>query len=437
MNIYLQKTLYVGLIGALSYLLMWNLEPRHYLIILNNLWYWIVGLLIISLWFDTRHIRISSEWWVLFALIGIIGFLSTQSSTNYLISSIKIKLDFFIISLGFLLYAVLKDRLIDYAAPILLIIVLVFIVGSVPTSLPEIFVENESRQGLWSVYYDPASMFSLTFYNHLRHFSYHAFIALCCAYILLRHFSESVGNAVEKSPNKHFLNTVLIFFLWLILLVCYIAVILAYGRASLVALVVFVGIDVYLRHDLKKAIQSALCVSAIILLTYLILYYSPLGSISELFFSSFLKGQNKELLDGVNSISSGRLVMWIKGLQAVQHSPVYGLGSSSAVWAIGDVGGLRVAHPHNTFIQLIMDYGFLGAAIIIYTLIKFFKQFIVKLPVKSVDESLRRSLLAFVLAYFVFAIFDGVFYHPYPMLHFSIIVAILSALHFNTINGGE
>ena len=404
--------------GTITIFLIWNLGKGNYYIILHNLKLIVIGLIIYSLFVDTKQARLKLDWWIYIALFGVMAFLSTHASHDYLISSIKISLDFYIVAFCFLVYVIFFEQLPRMVMPILLIVVLAFLLISVPTTVSELIfqipVENKEH---WLKGQELTASFEFTYYRHIRHFSYHAFIASCCAFILLKYCGPNV-----------FLKSIAI----VMLAICFFSMLLAYGRGSFIAFAVFLMIDAWLEVGPLKALKQASIAALVSLGFYFLIYFTSIGIIPEFLFSSFLRGDianPQELAESVNVLSSGRLEMWVYSIEQALESPVFGHGSGSAHWLFKGTNHAYAGQPHNVVVQFIMDFGFLGGAVLCFLAAKMLVRLSVKFNVSSRDELLRRSLFAFVLAYSIFSFSDGLFFHPLPMMNFAVVLTLLLALH--------
>jgi O-antigen ligase len=85
--------------------------------------------------------------------------------------------------------------------------------------------------------------------------------------------------------------------------------------------------------------------------------------------------------EGLNAISAGRLDgIWLPLLPEVMRSPVYGSGLGSILWCEAmRVGGgasvLRVTHPHNAYLQALLDMGIAGLVVLCAYLFHVWKGF--------------------------------------------------------------
>lgn len=70
---------------------------------------------------------------------------------------------------------------------------------------------------------------------------------------------------------------------------------------------------------------------------------------------------------GLNAFSAGRLEdIWLPLLPSISKSPFLGSGLSSILWsdAMREGSILQVTHPHNAFLRVLLDMGFIGLALL-------------------------------------------------------------------------
>jgi O-antigen ligase len=424
MNINKNGSNFGSTVNAIIYLsvvicfLISSITKEHFLVLTSALQPLVIGLLIYSLFVDTKHIKNGLNWWVYFLIFGLIAFLSTHGSHDYLISSIKIVLDFYILAFCFLVYVIFFKEIPRLALPTLFLVVLVFVVVAAPLTLSEIILQTRfDDRAIWSQGGGLTSSFKLTFYNHIRHFSSHAFIASCCAYILL------------KSVHG---NTFLKFATYFLITFCVFSMLLAYGRGSILAFLAFIAIDSYFQSGVSKAVKNLSLTVLAILVFYTLLYFTSLGVITEFLFSSVLRGNETTQLgitQRVNAVSSGRVDMWLYGIERALSSPIFGHGAGSALWLFEGTPYVFAVHPHNSLVQFVMDFGFLGAAILFFVFAKAMWSMSVCFSSAIDNEYLRRSLVSFFFAYILFSFTDGLLYQPLPMMNFFLILAVLIATH--------
>ena len=402
-------------LSIIIYVLVWCLQIGSFYLTLNTLRNLVLAMVVSTLFVDRLKIRVSMDLWVWMALFGIIAFLSTHASQNYLVSSIKLSLDLFILAFGIMLVVLFSNQLHRIAHPLLLLIVLVFVLLSGPATFTELIsqIPKEDRE-VWSKGFNLTHSFELSHYEHLRMFSFHAFIASCSAYILLRRCNESM---IVRG------------FYLLLFSVCFFGLLLAYGRGSLLAFFSFIAAEAFWSDGVKSAIKATGAVAASAFIVYLALYFSPLGVITEYLLGSFNRGgEAGEIVQVTDAVASGRLSMWSLGLEQAMTSPIFGHGASSAAWLFDGSPHSYASQPHNMIIQYCMDYGFIGAALFAIVAFRFLLPLLKRYDLSSSGERARRSLVAFVFGFFVYGLTDGIFYHPFPMAHFAVLMAVLVSL---------
>ena len=114
---------------------------------------------------------------------------------------------------------------------------------------------------------------------------------------------------------------------------------------------------------------------------------------------------------GLNAISAGRVDdIWLPLLQEVWRSPIYGNGLGSILWsdAIRSDTILQVTHPHNAYLQALLDMGILGLLLLCAYFIHVWKGFRIlsKHPQLSPAErgfyeGAAAGLVSFMIAAFV------------------------------------
>jgi O-antigen ligase len=102
---------------------------------------------------------------------------------------------------------------------------------------------------------------------------------------------------------------------------------------------------------------------------------------------------------GSNTISSNRIEqIWLPLLPDVLRSPIYGSGLSSILWSDGMRGADEVTikgvgHPHNAYLEIVLDMGLIGLILVGAYFVHLWKGF----RALSVDPSLNPTLRGFYL----------------------------------------
>jgi O-antigen ligase len=81
---------------------------------------------------------------------------------------------------------------------------------------------------------------------------------------------------------------------------------------------------------------------------------------------------------GLNAISAGRVdEIWLPLLPEFLSSPIYGQGLGAILWSKAIRAGtiLQVTHPHNAYLQAVLDMGFLGLILLCAYFIHVWKGF--------------------------------------------------------------
>lgn len=144
------------------------------------------------------------------------------------------------------------------------------------------------------------------------------------------------------------------------------ALLFTFSRAAF-ASVMLVNVLYLLHHRNGKAllVLGMLCVAGLLLLPEAVYERMATG------FGS-----------GLNAITAGRLEgLWIPLLPEVLDSPIWGSGLSSILWsdAMHEAGGttvLVVTHPHNAYLEALLDVGLLGLAMILFFFFHIWRGFV-------------------------------------------------------------
>jgi len=86
------------------------------------------------------------------------------------------------------------------------------------------------------------------------------------------------------------------------------------------------------------------------------MFYSGAGTLSELSF------------ENPDFATSGRSIMWPEFTQEIEKKPWFGHGANKSE-ILADIVNPGIEHPHNDWLRLLYDYGFVGAALFGLTLL--------------------------------------------------------------------
>lgn len=87
------------------------------------------------------------------------------------------------------------------------------------------------------------------------------------------------------------------------------------------------------------------------------MFYSGSGTLAEI------------RADNADFATTGRSAMWVEMNEAIAKRPLLGHGANASESLIVDVTKGALTHPHNDWLRLSYDYGYLGAAIFALTLL--------------------------------------------------------------------
>ncbi len=137
----------------------------------------------------------------------------------------------------------------------------------------------------------------------------------------------------------------------------------------------------------------------------------------ERIWSSFFREVNT-----INSVSSGRIIMWEKTAEAIADHPYFGHGENQFQLATGPTGG-GFKQPHNAILQYGYQWGILGGALffamvggLVHRIIRY----------KNWGQEISSSSIIIIVSTLIYALYDGALYSPYPvtMLVFAIAITL-------------
>lgn len=122
----------------------------------------------------------------------------------------------------------------------------------------------------------------------------------------------------------------------------------------------------------------------------------------------------------VEEVGSGRLSMWREALAAVGERPIFGHGEAPMGLLIDNPEALN--HPHNVVLQVMLQWGAAGA-------LCFFAlgAALCWRALRGIGPKGAEAAPAFLVAasLLVMALYEGSFYHPYPIMMIAVSMAFL------------
>lgn len=122
----------------------------------------------------------------------------------------------------------------------------------------------------------------------------------------------------------------------------------------------------------------------------------------------------KQVSDSVtlDDLTSGRMTVWRAAWDAILDRPLFGHGQGQFGLVVTEVRHLEINHPHNSVLQVVFDWGLLGAACFAAMLL-----FLCWHCLKLIGENPKGQLPAFLVcaALIAMSLHDGAFFFTYPI----------------------
>ncbi len=122
-----------------------------------------------------------------------------------------------------------------------------------------------------------------------------------------------------------------------------------------------------------------------------------------------------------SEFSSGRVDMWIETFQAVLEKPVFGHGQSQFRHSMDSSSGFW-NHPHNSVLQALFDWGFIGTAALAVLAILALKRTMTAL---KTDLTLALPALSALTGLLAMSLLEGSLYHVYPTMVILTCLAVI------------
>jgi hypothetical protein len=180
-----------------------------------------------------------------------------------------------------------------------------------------------------------------------------------------RHFLSTIGLHANDLGRLYAVAFALLLFVWdrsdrfalkAILLVSMVtvaaALVLTFSRGAFLGLVIVCALYLVLRRSLKTFLIALVVVPPALMFAPGALWYRLQVGIGE----------------GLNEITAGRYEeIWLPLMPEILKTPPWGSGLGSVLWAkaMRMEEMFTVAHPHNAYLQLYMDLGIIGAALVL------------------------------------------------------------------------
>ncbi|WP_394172645.1 O-antigen ligase family protein [Thalassotalea litorea] len=197
------------------------------------------------------------------------------------------------------------------------------------------------------------------------------------------------------------------------------------GRGSVLAIILTMML-LPLFFNIKTILKPLLlvftvCIFSLMLAEYLSIFrWNGLGRFLSIFSSDI----------SIDEYSSSRISIWIGAIKGFINQPVLGLGPDGYKFMTERVWGMQ---PHNVIIQFLVEWGVVGASLILAIIYKFIA-LIVKHSLSS-KQGLKLLLPSAVFFSLTFhGLTDGTYYHAQPVFMIMLSVAIALSIIYPRYN---
>lgn len=130
-----------------------------------------------------------------------------------------------------------------------------------------------------------------------------------------------------------------------------------------------------------------------------------------------------------STVTSGRTGIWLSAVEKLITTPesaLFGFGPDATL-RVGIGHWNKIAMAHNSIVQWLFEFGFLGAPILIAAFARATKNAVIVLR-HSASTPLAKIMSALLLAVLVFSMTDGLLYHLVPLVMVLMMCAYLAAV---------
>lgn len=182
--------------------------------------------------------------------------------------------------------------------------------------------------------------------------------------------------------------------------------------ATATALVMLIFLSVRGKKGFKLLASFALAGVAAAAAYWLFNYYAP-------FRDRFIGGDNGATFGNVEVNTSGRSVLWDMTINAAQENPLFGNGPGTAS-ALISASFRNIGHPHNDYLRLFHDFGYVGAGLFVLGLLALLWRTLRRAQHSSNPIHWTASLGLMAVAAAAFT--DNVIIYPFVMVPIGLIV---------------
>lgn len=196
------------------------------------------------------------------------------------------------------------------------------------------------------------------------------------------------------------------------------------SRGALLAWIVFVACATTLVPDRRAAfVLILLVVSGALALAVVADAYAWMNTYSLLDRTRIPTGNTVSML-----YVNDRIEIWLDSLRTIGQRPLLGFGPNGYV--LSGCCNRSVAQPHNSILQLLLEFGVLGLVALIWSAVRLFgpriRETVYQTPRLDRDP-LQVGALAILAAFAAFSLIDGLLYFPVPLVNFALVCAVFLA----------
>ena len=118
--------------------------------------------------------------------------------------------------------------------------------------------------------------------------------------------------------------------------------------------------------------------------------------------------------------SSGRIEFWMEAISLIEKKPFFGYGAHQYQF-VSELAGGTYKHPHNSIVQFVFDWGFIGGALFILLLA--YTAFMAFFRSNSSTDIKLLSAMG-LTTIFAYSLVDGVLFYSYPIALFIVLLLL-------------
>lgn len=241
-------------------------------------------------------------------------------------------------------------------------------------------------------------------FSHVRHFGYLGFLAAMAA------------TALVTLPGRFDLAS-------LLLAGCALFGIVATGsRGALLSWLAFVLLLVCFSPARWRVLAFSL--AALTGSASLVWYLHSSGLLESP--NIFVRVQQLVAVPGTE-LGSGRVQIWRDSLGVIARHPLFGMGTEA--YRITGCCDRRVAQPHNFVLQLLMQFGLVGSALLAALCWRALRALggLRRVAALTLASPENLALAAMLAAFLAFSCIDGLLYREVPLIHFAVLCGLFAA----------